>query len=107
MVKRKPQAELITGLDIGSTAVRAAVGKQVPLSDGQMDLQIIGMVEVPSEGVNKGVVSSIEEAVSAISNALEKIERLVGVPIEHAWVGISGSLKRVKEWLLLLNQMGK
>ncbi len=90
MVAKKLKVELITGLDIGSTNIRVAVGKLVIDNSGNTDLQIVGLVEVPSEGIAKGVVSSIEEAVSSISNSLEKAERLVGVPIEHSWVGISG-----------------
>lgn len=91
MLGRKPQSTLIAGLDIGQTAVRVVVGKLVLNSSlGQPELQIVGMTEVPSEGVNRGIITSIEESVSAISHALEQTERQVGAPIEHAWVGISG-----------------
>lgn len=91
MVRRKEQTEYITGLDIGSTAIRVAVGQFSRTENGTDQLQIIGAVEVPSEGLQKGVIISIEDTVSAISNALEQTERLVGFPIEHVWVGISGS----------------
>ncbi len=91
MVGKKSKVELITGLDIGSTSVRVAIGKLTTDNNENPDLQIVGLIEVPSEGINKGVVGSIEEAVSSISNSLEQSERLIGVPIEHAWVGISGS----------------
>ena len=90
MVRKKTRVELITGLDIGSTTIRVAVGKLVMEGNDTADLQIVGLVEVPSEGISKGVVSSIEESVSSISNGLEKAERLIGVPVEHAWIGISG-----------------
>lgn len=90
MLKRKPQSELITGLDVGSTAIRVAIANQI-IGDNRFDLKLVGLVEVPADGVHRGVVTSIEEAVSSISHALEQAERLVGVPIEHAWVGISGS----------------
>ena len=56
-----------------------------------MQLQVMGAASVPSEGVNKGLITSIEEVISSISKCLEKVERLVGVPIEHVWVGVSGS----------------
>lgn len=78
---------LITGLDIGSTAVRLAVAHV----GAHENLQVVALAEVPSEGIHKGVVTSIEDAVSAISTCLEKAERLAGTPIEHAWVGINGS----------------
>lgn len=78
---------IITGLDIGSTAIRVAVAQ---VSSGE-NLQVIGLAEVPSEGIHKGVVTSIDDAVSAISTCLEKVERMTGSPVEHAWVGINGS----------------
>ncbi len=86
---KRQQVQIITGLDIGSTAIRIAVGQQIHDNTGIPELQIIGTVEVPSEGVNKGVVTSIEETVSSISNGLEQVERLIGAPVEHVWVGIS------------------
>ena len=91
MAKRKTQSDIITGIDIGSTAVRVAVGKIVNLNDSNQELQILAVSEVASEGVSKGNISSIEEAVSSISHALEEAEHMIGLPIEHAWVGISGS----------------
>ena len=96
-MKNKERVELITGLDVGSNAVRVVVGQQIWRSSNDWDLQIVGAVSVPSEGVVKGSVSSIEECVSSISNALEQTERLIGIPVEHAWVGISGTHIAVQE----------
>jgi len=79
---------LITGLDIGSTAIRVVVGQR---SRGEDRLKIIGATEVPARGISKGVVVSVEDAVSSISSALERVERMVGQPIEHAFVSVSGS----------------
>lgn len=82
------EKEIIAGLDIGSTAIRLTVGQNV----GEREkIHIIGAAEVPAEGISRGIISSIEDAVSSISACLEKAERMVGVPIESAWVGISGS----------------
>jgi len=91
MKRTKGHAEFITGLDIGSTAIRVAVGQLTVAPGAHPHLQIVGAAEVPSEGVQKGVITSIDEAVSAISHALESAERLVGVPIEHVWAGMSGA----------------
>lgn len=82
------EQEIITGLDIGSSSIRIAVG-QVSLDDEK--IHIIGSAEVPAEGISKGIISSIEDAVSSISACIEKAERMIGVPIQTAWVGISGS----------------
>lgn len=82
--------EIYTGLDIGSYAIRVAVGKLVPSSEGREQIHIIGAVEVPSSGVNKGTVTNLEDAVSSISRALEQTERITGLPINNAWAGING-----------------
>ncbi|MFA7653973.1 MAG: cell division protein FtsA [Candidatus Magasanikbacteria bacterium] len=81
---------LIVGLDIGTHNIRMAVGQLYqPDNQAGLQLQLLGAATVESEGVNKGVVSSIEDVVSAISACLERIERSVGVPIDRVWVGIS------------------
>lgn len=91
MLFRKPKVELISGLDIGSSAVRVAVGQMAVDGRGREKLQIIGAAQAPSAGVQRGVVTSIEELISAVSQALEEVERIIGVPVEHAWVGITGA----------------
>ncbi len=83
--------EIYIGLDVGSCAVRVAVGKVVPSMDGKPQIHIIGAVEVPSSGISKGVITNLEDAVSSISRAIEQAERITGVPLNKAWVGISGS----------------
>lgn len=74
---------------MGSSAIRLVVG-QFANSESNEKIQIIGAVEAPSEGINKGAVSSIEDTTSSISACLEKAERLVGVPINRVWVSING-----------------
>lgn len=78
---------IIAGIDIGSTNIRVVVGQKL---EGR-PLNIIGLSEAPSEGIAKGVINSIEDAVTSISFALEKAERMTGAPIERAVVSISGS----------------
>ncbi|MDP2709305.1 MAG: cell division protein FtsA [bacterium] len=80
---------IIAGLDIGSTAIRLVVGKKTA-GDAGGQLQILGAISVPAQGINRGAVNSIEDATSAISACLEKAERLIGVPVTSVWVGING-----------------
>ncbi len=82
--------ELYFGLDIGSSTIRIAVCSYQVSTSKEGSLHLIGAVEAKSAGVHKGSISSLEEAVGAISKALEKSERLTGVVVNHAWVAISG-----------------
>jgi cell division protein FtsA len=82
---------VIAGLDIGSSHIRLSVGK---IMDDNIDggtLHILGQVEVMSEGVSKGMVTSIEDVVSSVSSCLESAERILGIPIESVWLGITGT----------------
>ncbi len=78
----------ITGLDIGSAYIRAVTGQYNPQDN---NFYIIGCGEVPSAGISKGVIVSIEDAVSSISACLEQSERMIGSPVERVFAGISGS----------------
>lgn len=81
---------IIAGLDIGSTAVRIVVG-QIINEGNKRNLQIIGATSVPAVGINKGIISSIEDATSSVSACREKAERLIGVPIDKVWASINDS----------------
>lgn len=81
---------LIVGLDVGSSAIRLAVGQLVSQGGSNSELQIVGVAEAPASGISKGVIASIEDATAAVSACMEKAERMLGAPLERAWVGISG-----------------
>ncbi len=79
---------IIAGLDIGSTVVRMVIGQKVQ-TEKEEQLQIIGAITVPSEGISKGNVTSIDAATASISACLEKAERLIGMPITKVLVSVN------------------
>lgn len=81
---------LIAGLDIGTSNVRLVVG-QVAATGETEQLNIVGVIEVSTAGMNKGSVVSIEDVVSCLSAGLEKAERMIGLPITKVWVGVGGT----------------
>jgi cell division protein FtsA len=74
------------GLDIGTSKITICIGT---LQDGIPT--ILGMSKSPSAGIRKGIVSDIEETISALSAALVAAERIAGTPITSAIVGIEGA----------------
>ncbi len=80
--------QYIVGLDIGTCVVRVVQAKHQSENN---ELSVIGVAETPSFGLRKGVIVDIEEAVSRISKALEKLERMTGVPVTSANVSVSGN----------------
>jgi len=81
--------QIFAGIDIGSSSVRIAVGHRLPQGDRDV-LHVIGAAEVRSEGVSRGQIKSIEDAVSSVSTALELAEKMTGAQVERAWVSLGG-----------------
>lgn len=84
---------LVAGLDIGSGMVRIAIGSSYSSQQEdspQKGVQIVAAAEVPSAGVHRGTISSIEDVVSSVSACLEQAEQMVGAPIESVIVGVTG-----------------
>lgn len=82
-----PREKIITGIDIGSTKIATVVA-----SVSENKVSVIGVSgNVPSKGINKGNVVDIDSAVEAISQSIEKAERMAGVSISNAFVTINGS----------------
>ncbi|HME81282.1 MAG TPA: cell division protein FtsA [Candidatus Eremiobacteraceae bacterium] len=80
------RSDIIAGLDIGTTKTAAVIASQNP--QGAMD--IIGFGVAPSLGLRKGVVTDLEETVKSIEAAVESAERMAGVSIASAYVGVTG-----------------
>lgn len=79
------QDNLVVGVDIGSSKIAVCVGT---LNEG--NIHIVGVSAIQHGGLRKGVITDIEETVSALSHALEEAERMAGSAITHAFVGLSG-----------------
>ncbi len=76
----------IAGVDIGTTKINVVVGEVD--KDG---VAIIGVSSQPSYGVKKGTIINMDSTVDSIKKALEEVETMIGVDINSAVVGISGS----------------
>lgn len=78
---------IIVGLDIGTTKICTVIGEIA--SDGVLD--IIGEGTVPSDGLRKGVVVNLERTIASVRQSIAAAERVAGVEVSHAWIGIAGS----------------
>lgn len=87
-MSQKPNNTIFFGLDVGSSEVRCLIGR---LEEETQTPAIIGVGSSPVSGVRKGVVVDIEETVSAISAAVEEAERIAGIGVDHATIGVNGS----------------
>lgn len=79
-------SEIAVGLDIGTTKIVAMVGRMK--ENGT--LEVLGMGQAKSKGVQRGVVSNISQTIEAIQQAVNEAEVASGVAIKKVVVGIAG-----------------
>lgn len=79
------KAEVVVGLDIGTTKICAIVGEK---TDTGVD--IVGIGSSVSTGLRKGVVINIDSTVESIRKAVEEAELMAGCEISSVFCGIAG-----------------
>ncbi|MFQ5492904.1 MAG: cell division protein FtsA [Candidatus Dojkabacteria bacterium] len=77
---------IITALDIGSTKVSTVISS---LEEGQPP-SVIGVASYPSQGLKKGVVVNIDDAINSIAASLEAAERMAGLTVSSVYISING-----------------
>src|SRR5258706_13037742 len=78
---------VLVAIDIGTTKVCVLIGEMA--ARGGVD--VIGIGLAASDGLRKGVVIDIDRTVQSVTSAVEAAERISGLKVRSAFVGISGS----------------
>jgi cell division protein FtsA len=81
------EPRIITGIDIGTTMVRAMIAE---VSEDGSTPVFLGYGAVPADGLRRGVVINMEKAVRVISDAVEEAETMAEEHIDSAITGIAG-----------------
>ncbi|TMF53649.1 MAG: cell division protein FtsA [Chloroflexi bacterium] len=76
------------GLDLGTSRVVVVIAES---DDPGGPVTILGVGEVPSDGLRKGVVVNLEKTISAIQAAAVAAERMAGQRIESVVVSLGGT----------------
>jgi len=82
-----PQETYVAGIDVGTTKICTVIGR--PHADGR--LEIIGTGLTWSAGIRRAVIVDREDAISAIRQSVAMGERMAGVPMHSAYVGVTGA----------------
>ncbi|TME23769.1 MAG: cell division protein FtsA [Chloroflexi bacterium] len=76
------------GLDLGTSRVAVVIAES---DEPGGPVTILGVGEVPSDGLRKGVVVNLEKTISAIQAAAVAAERMAGQRIESVVVSLGGT----------------
>lgn len=85
------KAGMYVGLDIGTTSIKVVVAEYI---DSQMN--IIGVGNAKSEGINRGIIVDIDKTVQAIQRAVKQAEEKAGIQIKSVSVGLPANLLEVE-----------
>lgn len=77
---------IISALDVGSAKVCAVIAS---VEDDNVP-SVIGVASQPSEGIKKGVVVNIDDAINSIASTLEAAERMAGLTVPSVYLSVSG-----------------
>lgn len=82
----RENAEMIVGLDIGTTKVMAVIAEV----EADRTINVVGVGWSPSEGLKRGMVVNLERTVLSIKKAVSAAEQMSGVRVRSVFAGISG-----------------
>lgn len=77
---------LVTGLDIGSSAIRVLVSEARPAGAPS----VLAMIKRPAKGLRRGYIVNLEEAVDSITETIKETEKSAKVKIRRVVLGVSG-----------------
>src|SRR5664279_5287739 len=80
------EGKILVGIDVGTYKIVTVIAKVI-----EDVVNVLGVSEVKSQGIRKGQIVDIEEAVMAINSSLEAAERMAGYSASHVIASIGGS----------------
>jgi cell division protein FtsA len=77
---------IIAGIDIGSSKIAAVIA----IAEDANAPRVIGESSYTANGIKKGEITGIDEAINSIASALSGAERMAGLTVSSVYVSING-----------------
>lgn len=99
-VSRCPSRKMMfTGLDIGTTKICAIIGE----IDTTGLVTILGLASVPSQGMQRGVVTDLDQTIKSIQGAIGRAEEIARHSVRDVLVGLAGGYVECRELRATIN----
>ena len=86
------KSRIIASIELGSSKISTLIAQaQVDPTSFESTVNIVGVSSVESQGIKKGQIVNIEEAVEATITSVEAAERMAGYNLDNAYVAIGGA----------------
>lgn len=77
---------IVAGLDIGTTKITTIIAE----INNKNDIDVIGVGEAPSQGMERGMVVNLESTVQSIMRSVSEAQHMADVRIDRVYTGIAG-----------------
>jgi cell division protein FtsA len=84
------KANLVAGLDIGSTKTCAVIAEVVSDAKGRPLLKVLGIGQTRTGGMRREVVTDIEGTTASVREAMKEAELVAGVTVDRVYTGVAG-----------------
>ncbi|MEK7615892.1 MAG: cell division protein FtsA [Patescibacteria group bacterium] len=81
------KSSIICGIDVGNSAIKTVIAEIMPETP---QLRVIGVGNSSSNGLRRGMVVDMEEAMGSIKQSIQQAELMAGVKVHQAYVSING-----------------
>lgn len=86
------KGKIIAGIELGSSKIATIIAQvQVEEVSFERQINVVGVSSVESQGIKKGQIVNIEEAVEGTIASVEGAERMAGYNLDSAFVAIGGA----------------
>lgn len=85
--QQNKEPDLLVGLDLGTSKVTVVVAERE--LDGD-EAQVIGVGQAPSNGIRKGLIVNLDQAVRSVKQAVSDAQNMVGQDLSDATVAFGG-----------------
>lgn len=79
---------IICGIDVGNATIKTIIAE---IGQGLLRPRVIGVGSVPSNGLRRGTVVDMEEAIQSVGASIKQAESMSNVRIKEAYASVSGT----------------
>ena len=88
IIKNINDNQIITGLDIGSSTIRCAIGQIIEPSN---NIKLLGISTVDSSGIKKGIITDRDKLIESLEKVLTDAEIMANSKVQSAILSITGN----------------
>src|SRR5688572_33496783 len=81
--------QIVTGIDIGSFQTKVVIAEHA-IEGGHFSPRIIGTGLADTKGVERGYITSSDEAAASVRTAVARAEKASGTKVKRAYVSFGG-----------------